>query len=70
MGFSPKDIQERTVPYGPYKGYILKSLPDSVLEELWQQLDGEHAGFNMKEYPYSEEQRELLDLIVCETVER
>ncbi len=32
------------VPSGPYQGFIVQSLPDSVLEMLWQELDGDDLG--------------------------
>lgn len=55
---------------GRYKGYILESVPDSVLEALWRELDSDHAGSGEEEISYSEEERTLLDMIVCETVDR
>lgn len=58
------------VPSGPYKGFILQSLPDQVLGTLWQELDGDNAGEPGQSRAYTEEEKRLLEAIVMETVDR
>ena len=58
------------VPSGPYQGFIVESLPDSVLETLWQELDGDKIGTPDESRVYSEEEKRLLEAIVAQTVDR
>ena len=58
------------IPSGRYKGYILEYLPDDVLESLWQELDGDNAYTRAQSRIYSEEERELLLLLISEIGDR
>lgn len=55
---------------GRYQGYILESLPDPILELVWQELDGDSVGSPAESRAYSEEEKRLLEAIVMETVNR
>ncbi len=63
-------LQTTIIPSGRYKGYILEYLPDAVIESLWQELDGDNAYTRAQSRIFSEEEKELLLLLIGEIGER
>ena len=72
VGILKTDVRNRStiLPSGRYKGYILETLPDDILETLWQELDGDNAYSRAHSRRYSEAEKELLILLLGETVQR